>query len=90
MLEHDTAQQTVGGDGATPEIPGALAAARQGPRANGDQLRIIEQEINLNEGRVLEASELFEESKPEERSLALKASDHYLLDILDYATKLQS
>ena len=63
MLEHDTAQQTVGGDGGAPKIQGALAAARQRPRANGDQLRIFEQEINLAEGRVLQAAEFFEESK---------------------------
>ena len=67
---------------------GALAA-RQCPRANGYQLRIIEQEINPAEGRVLEAGELFEESKPKQRSLALKASDHFLIDILEYATKAQ-
>ncbi|MGB7839038.1 MAG: hypothetical protein WBL40_13105, partial [Terrimicrobiaceae bacterium] len=51
---------TVGGDGGAPKIHGALAAARQGPRANGYQLRIIEQEINPAEGRVLEAGELDE------------------------------
>jgi hypothetical protein len=84
MLEHHTAQQTVGRHGATPEIHGALAAARQCPRANGYQLRIIEQEINLAEGRVLEATEFFKESKPEQRSLALKRSNHCLIDILDY------
>ena len=39
------------------------------------------------QGRVLEAGELFEESKPKQRSLALKASDHFLIDILDYAQK---
>ncbi|MGA9577444.1 MAG: hypothetical protein WBV90_07475 [Terrimicrobiaceae bacterium] len=72
MLEHHTAQQTVGGDGAAPERNGALAATRQCTRANGYQLRIIEQEINLAEGRVLQAAEFFEESKPEQRSLALK------------------
>ena len=58
MLEHDTAQQPVGGDGATPKIHGTLAAARQGPRANGYQLRIIEQEINLAEGRVPQAGSI--------------------------------
>ena len=63
---------------------------RQGPRANGYQLRIIEQEINLAQGRVLELSEFLEESKPEERSLALKSSDHYLIDILDYVTGTQA
>ena len=90
MLEHDTAQQTVGSDRGAPKIHGALAAARQGPRANGYQFRIIEQEINLAQGRVLEVGEFLEESKPEERSLALKASDHYLIDLLDYATRTQA
>jgi hypothetical protein len=33
-------------------------------------------------GRVLEAGEFFEESKPEERSLALKGPNQY--NILDY------
>ena len=42
MLEHDTAQQTVGGDGGAPKIHGASAAARQCPRANGYQLRVIQ------------------------------------------------
>ena len=90
VLEHDRAQQTVGGDGGAPKIQGALAAARQGPRANGYQLRIIEQEINLAQGRVLELGEFLEESKPEQRSLALKSSDHYLIDILDYVTRTQA
>ena len=66
------------------------AAARQGPRANGYRFRIIEQEINLAQGRVLEVGEFLEESKPEQRSLALKASDHYLIDILAYVTKTQA
>ena len=65
------------------------AAVRQCPRANGYQLSIIEQEINLAEGRVLQAGEFFEESKPEQRSLALKGSDHCLIDRLDYVTKPQ-
>ena len=86
VLEHDAAQQTVGRDGGAPKIHGALAATRKGPRANGYQLRIIEQEINLAEGRVLQAGEFFEESKPEQRSLALKGSNHCLIDILDYVT----
>ena len=47
VLEHHRAQQTVGGDGGAPKIHGAFAAARQCPRANGYQLRIIEEQINL-------------------------------------------
>ena len=54
------------------------------------RIRIIEQEINLAQGRVLELGEFLEESKPEQRSLALKASDHYLIDLLDYATRTQA
>ena len=84
MLEHNAAQQTVGRDGGAPKIHGALAAARQCQRASGYQPRIIEQQINLAQGRVLKAGEFFEESKAEERRLALKGSNHYLIDILDY------
>jgi hypothetical protein len=84
MLEHNAAQQPVGGDGGAPKIHGALAAARQCQRANGYQPRIIEQEINLARGRVLKAGEFFEERKAEERRLALKRSDHDLIDKLDY------
>ena len=34
----------------------------------------------------MQAGEFFEESKPEPRSLALKRSDHCLIDILAYVT----
>jgi len=60
-----------------------LPPGRQRPRANGHQLRILEQQINWAQGRVLKGGEFFEESKTEERSLALKPTDHYLLDIFD-------
>ena len=89
MLEHNAAQQTVGRDRGAPKIHGAMATGRKRPRANGHQGRIIEQQINLAQRRVLKAGELFEESKAEQRRLALKGSDHYLIDILDYSTDMQ-
>ena len=66
-----------------------MATGRKRPRANGHQGRIIEQQINLAQRRVLKAGEFFEERKAEERRLALKRPDHYLIDILDYATDMQ-
>jgi hypothetical protein len=89
MLEHDAAQQAVGRDGRAPNIPGTLAPSRQHPRANGHQGRIIKQQINLAQGRVPKAGEFFEESKAKQRRLALKGSDRYLIDILDYVTSPQ-
>jgi hypothetical protein len=49
-----------------------MATGRKRPRANGHQGRIIEQQINLAQRRVLKAGEFFEESKAEERRLPLK------------------
>ena len=82
MLEHHTAQQSAGAMVESPKCMERYRRPASARRPNGYQLGSIEAEVNLTSGAVLATGEFFEESKPEQRGVALKPADH-----CDYLTK---
>ena len=83
VFEHDAAQQAVGGDSGPAEIFGTKTPSAQFFGTKRQECVVLEQQVDLVEGDVLDGGHLFGESEEEQRRLPVGVAYNYLIDIID-------